>query len=138
MLNVLNIMRIPTSPTESIMCRYEDRTLARGGQQQQQQQNNSHATNGAAAYSVMPLIVCWFVCLLRVCVPIFSLSDFNQLLSFQADSVPMESLSLYSGAGRGGGASGASIYPPGQHMVTFFFFRTPHLPFKFVKMSTLM
>jgi hypothetical protein len=65
--------------------RYEDRTLARGGQQQQQQQNNSHATNGAAAYS--------------------------------ADSVPMESLSLYSGAGRGGGASGASIYPPGQHMV---------------------
>jgi hypothetical protein len=70
--------------------RYEDRTLARGGQQQQQQQNNSHATNGAAAYS--------------------------------ADSVPMESLSLYSGAGRGGGASGASIYPPGQHLVTFFFF----------------
>merc|ERR1719382_2181378 len=62
--------------------RYEDRTLARGGQQQQ---NNSHATNGAAAYS--------------------------------ADSVPMESLSLYSGAGRGGTASGASIYPPGQHMV---------------------
>ena len=54
MLNVLNsIMRIPTAPTESIMCRYEDRTLARGGQQQQQQ-NNSHATNGAAAYSVMP------------------------------------------------------------------------------------
>ena len=34
--------------------RYEDRTLARGGQQQQ---NNSHATNGAAAYSVeMPTI----------------------------------------------------------------------------------
>jgi len=65
--------------------RYEDRTLARGGQQQQQQQNNSHATNGAAAYS--------------------------------ADSVPMESLSLYSGAGRGAGASGASIYPPGQHLV---------------------
>jgi len=25
-------------------------------------------------------------------------------------------LSLYSGAGRGGGASGASIYPPGQHL----------------------
>jgi len=65
--------------------RYEDRTLARGGQGGQQQQNNSHATNGAAAYS--------------------------------ADSVPMESLSLYSGAGRGGGASGASIYPPGQHLV---------------------
>jgi len=64
--------------------RYEDRTLARGGQGGQQQQNNSHATNGAAAYS--------------------------------ADSVPMESLSLYSGAGRGGGASGASIYPPGQHL----------------------
>ena len=38
---------------------------------------------------------------------------------FQADSVPMESLSLYSGAGRGGGASGASIYPPGQHLVSF-------------------
>ena len=46
--------------TKSIMCRYEDRTLARGGQQQQQQQNNSHATNGAAAYSVIPLIICWF------------------------------------------------------------------------------
>ena len=61
MLNVLNsIMRIPTLTTKSIMCRYEDRTLARGGQQQQQQQqqNNSHATNGAAAYSVMPLSVC--------------------------------------------------------------------------------
>ena len=48
--------------TKSIMCRYEDRTLARGGQQQQQQQqqNNSHATNGAA-YSVIPLIICLFV-----------------------------------------------------------------------------
>merc|ERR1712223_933317 len=65
--------------------RYEDRTLARGGQGGQQQQNNCHATNGAASYS--------------------------------SDSVPMESLSLYSGAGRGGGASGASIYPPGQHLV---------------------
>ena len=89
--------------------RYEDRTLARGGQQQQ---NNSHATNGAAAYSVeMPTITncsnqrnMFFL-------------QFQHFLLFQADSVPMESLSLYSGAGRGGTASGASIYPPGQHMV---------------------
>ena len=35
-----------------LLPRYEDRTLARGGQGGQQQQNNSHATNGAAAYSV--------------------------------------------------------------------------------------
>merc|ERR1719242_53050 len=41
----------------------------------------------------------------------------NGAAAYSADSVPMESLSLYSGSGRGGGTSGASIYPPGQHMV---------------------
>ena len=61
--------------------RYEDRTLARGGQQQQ---NNSHATNGAAAYSVeMPTIlkipqingICFFFS--------FNIFSFSRRIQFQ-------------------------------------------------------
>ncbi len=74
--------------------RYEDRTMGRGGSAHNNHANNSHN------YSVS--VVAKSAKFLR-----FTMS------SFQADSVPMENLSLYSSGGGGG-----RMYPPGQHMVS--------------------
>ena len=75
--------------------RYEDRTLARGGSAHNNHANNSHnySVSDVAKYPSLNALI-------------FSY--------FQADSVPMENLSLYSSGGGGGGR----MYPAGQHMVS--------------------
>ena len=74
--------------------RYEDRTMGRGGAAHNNHANNSHN------YSVS--VVAKSAKFLR-----FTMS------SFQADSVPMENLSLYSSG------AGGRMFPPGQHMVSW-------------------
>ena len=73
--------------------RYEDRTMARG-------QHNNHANN-SHNYSVSD----------ETKSPSLHSLNFSY---FQADSVPMENLSLYSS----GGGAGGRMYPAGQHMVS--------------------